>query len=98
MVMFALLLGNATYLTLVRQTSLDAYAQNRRVRDAEFAQDRGAILAVGKVPIAQTKAVKDRFGYQRRYPEKDLYAPITGYYSYDHGRSGLESSYNTELA
>ncbi len=98
MVMFALLLGNATYLTLFRQNSLNAYAQNRRVRDAEFAQDRGAILAVGKVPIAQTKSVKDRFGYQRSYPEKNLYAPLTGFYSYDHGRSGLENTYNTQLA
>ena len=98
MVMFALLLGNVTYSVLFRQASLDANAQNRRTRDAEFAQDRGAILATGKVPMADTKASDDRFRFQRVYPDDDLYSVVTGYYSYDHGRTGLENSYNTQLA
>jgi penicillin-binding protein A len=98
MVMFALLLGNVTYSVLFRQASLDANAQNRRTRDSEFAQDRGAILATGKVPMADTKASDDRFRFQRVYPDDDLYSVVTGYYSYDHGRTGLENSYNTQLA
>jgi peptidoglycan glycosyltransferase len=98
MVMFALLLGNVTYSVLFRQAGLDANAQNRRTRDAEFAQDRGAILATGKVPMADTKASDDRFRFQRVYPADDLYSVVTGYYSYDHGRTGLENSYNTQLA
>ena len=98
MVMFALLLGNVTYAMLFRQASLDANAQNRRTRDAEFAQDRGAILAAGKVQMAETEASDDRFRFQRVYPDDELYSAVTGYYSYDHGRTGLENSYNTELA
>jgi peptidoglycan glycosyltransferase len=98
MVMFALLLGNVTYSVLFRQAGLDADSQNRRTRDAEFAQDRGAILATGKVPMAETKASDDRFRFQRVYPDDDLYSVVTGYYSYDHGRTGLENSYNTQLA
>jgi len=98
MLMFALLLANTTYAALFRTESLAAEPQNRRVRDAEFAQDRGAILAAGKTEIASTETTKDRFTYQRTYPAGDLYAPITGYYSYDHGSSGLESTYNTQLA
>jgi peptidoglycan glycosyltransferase len=98
MVMFALLLGNVTYSVLFRQAGLDANSQNRRTRDAEFAQDRGAILATGKVPMAETESTDDRFRFQRVYPDGDLYSVVTGYYSYDHGRTGLENSYNTELA
>ncbi|MDX6322922.1 MAG: penicillin-binding protein, partial [Propionibacteriaceae bacterium] len=98
MIMFALLFANGTYMILFRQASLDAQPQNRRVRDAEFAQDRGSILAAGNTEIATTKVVKDRFEFLRTYPEGELYAPITGFYSYDHARTGLESSYNTELA
>ena len=71
---------------LFRQTALAAKPQNRRVRDAEFAQDRGAILAAGKTEIANTKPSKDRFKYQRVYPDGELYAPITGFYSYDQAR------------
>ena len=98
LLMFALLLANGTYAVLFRQDSLAAEPQNRRVRDAEFAQDRGAILAAGKTEIAVTEPAKDRFKFQRTYPAGSLYAPVTGYYSYDHASSGLESSYNTQLA
>ena len=98
MLMFGLLLANGTYMTLFRTDSLAAEPQNRRVRDAEFAQDRGAILAAGKTEIAVTGSAKDRFRYQRSYPAGSLYAPVTGFYSYDHGSSGLESTYNAQLA
>ncbi|MDQ1483300.1 MAG: penicillin-binding protein, partial [Actinomycetota bacterium] len=98
MIMFALLLANGTYMMVFRQASLAAQPQNRRVRDAEFAQDRGSILAAGKTEIATTQAVKDRFKFQRTYPEGVLYTPVTGFFSYDHGSTGLESTYNTQLA
>ncbi len=97
MVMIAVLLINATYSAVFRTPSLLANPQNRRVRDAEFGQDRGAIL-VGGTPIAVTKPVNDRFSYARSYPQGKLYAPITGYYSYEYASSGLEDSYNTQLA
>ena len=98
MVMFAALLLNGTYMMVFRQDSLTAQPQNRRVRDAEFAQDRGSILATGKTEIAPTEPVKDRFKFQRMYPKGTLYTPITGYYSYDHARSALENTYNPQLA
>ncbi|HET9650520.1 MAG TPA: penicillin-binding protein 2, partial [Microlunatus sp.] len=98
MLMFALLLGNITFNNLVRSDSLAANAQNRRVRDAEFARDRGSILAVGKTEIATSKASNDRFKYQRTYPGAERYAPITGFYSYDLGSSALEATYNQQLA
>jgi peptidoglycan glycosyltransferase len=98
MLMFALLFANGTYLVLFQQASLDANGLNRRTRDAEFAQDRGAILAAGQQPIAITERTGGRFQFQRQYPEDELYAAITGFYSYDHGRTGLESTYNSELA
>jgi penicillin-binding protein A len=98
LMMFALLLANGTYMMIFRQDSLAAQPQNRRVRDAEFAQNRGAILAAGKVEMAKTVPSKDRFKYQRVYPDGELYAPITGFYSYDRASSALESSYNAQLA
>jgi penicillin-binding protein A len=98
MIMFALLLANGTYMMIFRQDSLAAQPQNRRVRDAEFAQNRGAILAAGKVEMAKTVPSKDRFKYQRAYPDGKLYAPITGFYSYDRASSALESTYNAQLA
>lgn len=97
MVMMALLLGNITYGALFRYDDLNAHQQNRRARDAEFDQNRGAIL-VGNTPIARSVPVNTRFKYQREYPGGSLYAPVTGFYSYTYGRSGLEHSYNQQLA
>jgi peptidoglycan glycosyltransferase len=96
--MFGLLLANGTYMMIFQQQSLAAQPQNRRVRDAEFAQNRGAILAAGKTEIAKTVPSKDRFKYQRVYPEDELYAVITGFYSYDRGSTGLERTYNAPLS
>jgi peptidoglycan glycosyltransferase len=55
-------------------------------------------LAAGKVEMAKTVPSKDRFKYQRVYPDGKLYAPITGFYSYDRASSALESTYNAQLA
>ncbi|HEX5907850.1 MAG TPA: penicillin-binding protein 2 [Propionibacteriaceae bacterium] len=98
LLMFGLLLANGTYMMIFQQQSLAAQPQNRRVRDAEFAQNRGAILAAGKTEIAETVPSKDRFKYQRVYPEGELYAVITGFYSYDRGSTGLERTYNAPLS
>jgi peptidoglycan glycosyltransferase len=98
LLMFGLLLANGTYLMIFQQQSLAAQPQNRRVRDAEFTQNRGAILAAGKTEMAKTVPSKDRFKYQRVYPDGELYAAITGFYSYDRASSGLERTYNAQLA
>lgn len=96
LIMFALLLGNQTFTIVFRQDSLNNHSANRRTRDAEFAQDRGPIL-VAQSQIARTVPSGDQFRFQRTYPEGPMYAPVTGYYSYDQGRAGLEASMNREL-
>lgn len=97
LIMSFALLANLSYGYLARQESLNARPDNRRVLDANFAQDRGAIL-VGNKPVAQTVPIKDRFKFQRTYSDGKLYAPITGFYSYLYGATGLEQGYSRELA
>ncbi len=97
MLMSLALLVSVSVSYLVRQDSLNANPQNRRVTDAAFAQDRGAIL-VGNTPVAETVASKDQFKFQRRYPQGELYASITGYFSYLFGSSELEQSYGGQLS
>ena len=97
MLMTLALLANVSISYLVRQDSLNAHAQNRRVSDAAFAQDRGAIM-VGNTAVAETVASKDQFKFQRRYPQGELYAPITGYFTYLFGSSELEQTYGAQLS
>ncbi|MFT3888063.1 MAG: penicillin-binding protein 2 [Arachnia sp.] len=96
-VLMAALLVNMTFTSVVRSDSLNADGRNRRVRDAEFSQNRGAIL-VGNEPIAESEPRSGRFPYVRTYPDGETWSSVTGWYSYDYARSGLEQSFNAELA
>lgn len=96
-ILMAALLVNLTWISVVRTESLNDDGRNRRVRDAEFSRHRGTIL-VGNAPIAQSVERTGRFPYVRTYAEPELWSSVTGWYSYDYARSGLEQSYNQQLA
>lgn len=95
--LLAALLVNMTWISVVRTDSLNNDTRNRRVRDAEFSRNRGAIL-VGNEPIAESVPRSGRFPFVRTYPNGELWSSVTGWYSYDYARSGLEQSFNQQLA
>ena len=97
LLLFAALLVNATYLQYVDAGSLNAHSDNKRVRDAEFARKRGAIVA-GDTSVAESRKTSDQYVYQRYYKQPRKYAQLTGFYSYIYGRSGVESSENQILS
>lgn len=95
--MFLALMLNATVGYWARTDSLVDDPRNVRVRDAQFGGARGPILA-SNTPIAQNVETGTRpYAYQRQYLNGPLYAPVTGYYSYTYGRTGLEQQFNAEL-
>jgi peptidoglycan glycosyltransferase len=100
MLLFVALLANATYLQYWQAdslSSLSAHPDNRRVRDLQFSRERGAILVNGKA-IAESKKTKDRYKFQRVYPQGPEYAQITGFFSRDYGLGGIESSQDSILS
>jgi peptidoglycan glycosyltransferase len=96
MLLFLALMLNATYYQFVAADSLDQRPENRRVKEAAYSSERGAIL-VGRTPIAQSKPVKDDYKFLRTYRDKGLYAPVTGYFSFG-SSTGIESSQNKVLS
>lgn len=95
--MFLALLINVTVSYLARSEFLLNYPSNNRVRDEQFGSPRGPIL-VGNTPVVQNVPTNTHpYAYQREYLNGPLYAPVTGYYSYIYGRTGLEQLYNAEL-
>jgi penicillin-binding protein A len=97
MLLFAALLLNSTYLQYFEASSLNSRGDNKRVRDAEFSNKRGAIVA-GGTSVAESVKSDDQYKYQRVYKQPRMYAPLTGYYSYIYGRSAVESSQNDILS
>ena len=97
MVLFMALLVNATYLQYLQADELNSRNDNKRVRDAEFSRERGAILVNDK-SVAESVAVDDEFEYQRVFRTPLKYAHLTGYYSYTYGRNAVELTQNEILS
>ncbi|MFD3705966.1 peptidoglycan D,D-transpeptidase FtsI family protein [Nocardia sp. NPDC058658] len=90
MVMVVALLVNATYLQVVKADDLRNDPRNVRVLLDEYSRQRGQISAGGTV-LAGSVATDDRYKYLRQYPSLPAaYAPITGFYSMQYGKTGLE--------
>jgi hypothetical protein len=66
------------------------------VRD--FGQRRGNIVTADGVVIAESVESGGRFDRERLYSDGPLYAHVTGYSSFEFGATGIERSYNDELA
>jgi peptidoglycan glycosyltransferase len=100
MLLFVALLVNATvvqYWEAGDLTSLGQHPDNKRVRDADFSRDRGAILVDGKA-VAESDKSHDEYKFQRVYPQGLQYAHLTGFFSRDWGLGGVESSENSILS
>jgi peptidoglycan glycosyltransferase len=97
MLLFFALLVNSTYLQYLQADELNSRNDNKRVRDAEFARERGEIV-VDDNSVAESRPVDDEFEYQRVYPQPLKYAHLTGYFSYTFGRGGVELTQNEILS
>ena len=100
MFLFVALLVNATYVQYWQAddlTSLSKHPDNKRVRDAEFSRERGAILVRGKA-VAESNKSDDAYKFQRTYSEGLQYAHLTGFFSRDWGLGGVEATQNSILS
>ena len=91
MAMILLLMGNLTYVQVVKANEYRTDPRNQRVLLAEYSRKRGQISAEGQV-LANSVETDDRLRYLRKYPNGPMYAPLTGYYSVTYGSSGIEQS------
>lgn len=96
LVLFMALMLNATYVQYWKAGDLNDDPRNRRVINAAFARERGAILA-GKDPVARSVPTDSKYKFQRTYPEPRRYAHVTGYFSY-FSQTGVEKSQNALLS
>lgn len=96
--LFLVLVVSTSSFMVFRADELNADARNTRALYHEFAVPRGAITASDGTILAQSVPSKDAFQYQRQYPQPELYAPITGYFSVvSRAGKGIESSENSVL-
>lgn len=87
--MIVLLLGNATLTQVFTADGLRADPRNQRMLLDEYSRQRGQITAGGQL-LAYSEATDGRYRFLRVYPEPQVYAPLTGFYSLRYSSTGLE--------
>jgi peptidoglycan glycosyltransferase len=97
LLMFGALLINANIIQVGQASSLRANSHNVRVLYGEYSHRRGPIVAGGQ-PVAKSVKTHDSLKYLRVYPNGEVYAPITGFYSLVYNASGVEQAEDQTLA
>lgn len=90
MAMILLLLGNATYVQVIKADDYRKDPLNRRVILDQYSRERGQIISADGTPLASVQRVDDRLRYLRTYANGPAFAPVTGYFSSLYGAGGLE--------
>src|SRR4051794_30042970 len=94
------LVGQLTYLQIVDASHLDNDPRNLRSTLRDINRARGDIRTADGEVLARSVPSTDGtdFKYQREYPLGGLTAQIIGYQSFVVGDTGVERSYNDDLA
>jgi peptidoglycan glycosyltransferase len=78
--------------------ALNDRPENSRSLQRDFNEPRGSIVTADGVLAAYSEERRATLRYQRVYPEGDLLSAVTGYFSFSLGSTGVERTYNDELA
>lgn len=97
--LFGALFLNLNVVGVLRADEYREHPRNTtRQLEQEYGTRRGSILlADGATEVASVEETGGNLRFRRTYPEGELYAHLTGYYSFVYGRSGLEQSHNDAL-
>jgi peptidoglycan glycosyltransferase len=97
-VLILLLVGQLTYLQVYDADHLAHDPRNIRFQLRDFSKPRGRILTSDGQVLAQSVETKDELKFQRFYPQGALFSQLVGYQSFVFGNTGIEKTYNNELA
>jgi peptidoglycan glycosyltransferase len=100
LVLFLIVLGQVNYIQVFAADRIENDPANaKRQLIAEYKVERGSILAAdGTTVLASSRPSAGDLRFQRRYPQGELYAHLTGFYSFVFARAELEQSFNDYLA
>ncbi len=77
---------------------LETHPSNSRPLIADFGAPRGEIRAADGTVLAESVELEEGvFERQRQYPTGELFAEVTGFFSFDSGSDGLEATLDDEL-
>ena len=97
--LYLILFGALIYWQVISSERLSSKAGNNRAILRQYERPRGIIATNDGVVVAQSRPSPDTDNpYQRVYPEGDLYAHLTGYFTLRLGATQLERLWSDELS
>lgn len=100
LVLYVVLFAQLNYIQVGRKAALDADLRNTRQTVRDFDRPRGPILTADGVTIAESVRTEpgSTYSWQRAYPHADLYAHLTGYFTFAFGATQVERVANDVLS
>ncbi len=97
-VLYAILFVKLNQVQVFDAAELTDRPENTRVLQRDFNKPRGDIISADGAVLATSDERRAALRYQRVYPDGELFAHVTGYYSFSLGATGVEREYNDALA
>ncbi len=99
-VCYVLLFIQLNRVQVLNRDELTGHPANTRSIVRDFDRPRGSIVSADGALLAESveTAPDSRFERLRRYPEGELFAQVTGFFSFQFGATGVEDEYNDVLA
>jgi peptidoglycan glycosyltransferase len=98
LVLYVALFVKLNQVQVFQAAELNDRPENTRALQRDFNEPRGAIVTDDGAILAVSEERRAALRYQRVYPEGDLFAHVTGYFSFSLGSTGVERTYNDDLA
>lgn len=95
---FTVLFVQLNVIQFVKADDYNTRSDNTRAVVRDFSRPRGRIISADGTVLAESVPSGDKFKYQRVYPTGDLFAEVTGYFSFQYGTDGVEKQYNDALS
>lgn len=97
-VCIGILFAQLNYIQFFAVGRIEDQPGNQREEKRRFNRPRGQIISADGDVLAFSTENRDDFEFARTYPAGDLFGPITGYYSFNLGSTGVEQVYDDELS
>jgi peptidoglycan glycosyltransferase len=98
MAAYLVLFAQLNNLQFFRAEGLTTHPSNSRPLVADFGAPRGEIRAADGTVLARSIELDDgAFARRREYPTGELFAEVTGFFSFNSGSDGLEQTWDDEL-
>lgn len=97
--LFSLVLAGVSYVQFFAAEDLRNNSLNTRTLMRDFCSERGPILVGGQAIVQSVPSPEgDACKFIRHYTEPTIYSGLTGFFSLNYGKSGIEAAMNEQLA